>query len=144
MRGSGAASSWNVFLVSNFPAAEYEPQELYEKKYCAREMEDHIKERQLYLFAERTSSATIRANQLRLWFSSLVYVILNELHRVGLRGTKFARATCQSVRLKLLKIGAQVRVSVRRVEVSLSSGYPYRELFIQILANLRREYRLQL
>ena len=129
-------------IVSNLPADEYVPQELYEKMYCAHgEMENRIKEQQLYLFADRTSSATMRANQLRLWFSSLAYVIVNELRRVGLRGTKLARATCQTMLLKLLKIGAQVRVSVRRVEVSLASGYPYRELFIQILANLRRKYR---
>ena len=132
------------FIVSNLPADEFEPQYLYEKMYCARgEMENRIKEQQLYLFADRTSSATMRANQLRLWFSSLAYVFMNELRRVGLRGTKFAQATCQTMRLKLLKIGAQVRVSVRRVKVSFASGYPDQELFIQILENLRKKYLLQ-
>jgi len=132
------------FIVSNLPVDEFEPPYLYEKMYCARgDMENRIKEQQLYLFADRTSSATMRANQLRLWFSSLAYVIMNELRRIGLRGTKLAHATCQTMRLKLLKIGAQVRVSVRRVKVSFASGYPDQELFIQILDNLRREYLLQ-
>jgi hypothetical protein len=132
------------FIVSNLPAGEYAPQQLYEKLYCARgEMENRIKEQQLYLFADRTSSATMRANQLRLWFSSLAYLILNELRCVGLRGTKLARATCQTVRLKLLKIGAQVRVSVRRVALSFASGYPYQSLFLTVSENLRREYRLR-
>ena len=132
------------FIVSNLPGDEFEPQYLYEKMYCARgEMENRIKEQQLYLFADRTSSATMRANQLRLWFSSLAYVFMNELRRVGLRGTKLAQATCQTMRLKLLKIGAQVRVSVRRVKVSFASGYPDQELFIQILDNLRKKYLLQ-
>jgi hypothetical protein len=132
------------FIVSNLPSDEFEPQALYEQMYCARgEMENRIKEQQLYLFADRTSSATMRANQLRLWFSSLAYVILNELRRVGLRATKLARATCETIRLKLLKIGAQVRVSVRRVNVSFATGYPYQELFIQTLAELRQEYHLQ-
>ena len=142
MRGSGAASGWNVFIVSNLPAAEYEPQELYEKKYCARaDGKPHqgtaavpvCRQNQLGDHAGQSASVMV----------FLAYVIMSELPGVVLRGTKLARATCQSIRLKLLKIGAQVRVSVRRVEVSLSSGYPYRELFIQILANLRREYRLQ-
>ena len=115
------------FVVTNLSSREYEAQELYEKLYCARgEMENRIKEQQLYLFADRTSSATMRANQLRLWFSSLAYVILNELRRVGLRGTEWREATCQSIRLKLLKIGAShapqrqtpLRQPGRRISVS--------------------------
>lgn len=132
------------FIVSNLPSDEFSPKELYEKMYCSRgEMENRIKEQQLYLFADRTSSATMRASQLRLWFSSLAYVIMNELRAVGLQGTAMARAGCESIRLKLLKIGAQVRVSVRRVCLNLSSGYPYQELFVEVLGNLRKESRLQ-
>jgi len=132
------------FVVTNLSAQEYEGQELYEKLYCARgEMENRIKEQQLYLFADRTSSATMRANQLRLWFSSLAYVILNELRSVGLRGTRMAEATCASMRLKLLKIGAHVKVSVRRVVFSMASGYPDQDLFRSVLSNLQRTYRLK-
>ena len=132
------------FVVTNLSAQEYEGQELYENLYCARgEMENRIKEQQLYLFADRTSSATMRANQLRLWFSSLAYVILNELRCVGLRGTRMAEATCASMRLKLLKIGAQVKVSVRRVVFSMASGYPDQDLFRLVLLNLQRTYHLQ-
>lgn len=132
------------FVVTNLTVQEYEAQELYERLYCARgEMENRIKEQQLYLFADRTSSATMRANQLRLWFSSLAYLILNELRRVGLRGTSMAQATCQSIRLKLLKIGAQVGISVRRVVFSMASGYPYQETFLSALGNLQTAYRLR-
>ena len=132
------------FVVTNLPPEEMQPQQLYEKVYCARgDMENRIKEQQLYLFADRTSSATMRANQLRLWFSSLAYVILNELRRVGLKGTKLAKASCQTIRLKLLKLGAQVRLSVRRVKVNFSSAYPYQELFHTVLANLQHCYCLR-
>ena len=132
------------FVVTNLSSQEYEGQELYEELYCARgEMENRIKEQQLYLFADRTSSATMRANQLRLWFSSLAYVILNELRCVGLRGTRMAEATCASMRLKLLKIGAHVKVSVRRVVFSMASGYPDQDLFRSVLSNLQRTYRLK-
>src|SRR5271157_2791066 len=130
------------FVVTNLSSQESEAQELYEKLYCARgEMENRIKEQQLYLFADRTSSATMRANQLRLWFSSLAYVILNELRSVGLRGTKMAESTCQSIRLKLLKIGAQVKLSVRRVVFSMANGYPDQVLFASVLSNLQRASR---
>jgi hypothetical protein len=132
------------FVVTNLGCDEYEGQELYEKIYCARgEMENRIKEQQLHLFADRTSSATMRANQIRLWFSSLAYVIMNELRTVGLRGTRMAEATCQTLRLKLLKIGARVCVSVRRVSVSMAGGYPDQILFGTILKKLQRAYRLQ-
>jgi len=132
------------FVVTNLGSDEYEGLELYEKIYCARgEMENRTKEQQLHLFADRTSSATMRANQIRLWFSSLAYVIMNELRSVGLRGTRMAEATCQTVRLKLLKIGARVCVSVRRVSVSMAGGYPDQILFGTILENLQRAYHLQ-
>jgi len=84
-----------------------------------------IKEQQLDLFADRTSAATMRANQLRLWFASLAYVLLEALRRIGLRHTQFATATCATIRLKLLKIGAQVRRSVRRIKVTMASAFPY-------------------
>ena len=101
-------------------------------------MENRIKEQQLYLFADRTSAATMRANQLRLWFSSVAYTLMNALRRLGLKDTKPAVAQCNTIRLKLLKIGARVKVTVRKVWVSLSEGYPYQQLFKQEYENLRR------
>jgi hypothetical protein len=102
-----------------------EGQRLYEGIYCARgEMENRIKECQLDLFADRTSMATMRANQLRLWLAAMAYVLLDSLRRIGLAGTELARATCGSIRLRLLKVGALVRVSVRRVKVAMSSAAP--------------------
>jgi hypothetical protein len=99
-------------------------------------MENRIKEQQLHLFADRTSAATMRANQIRLYFSSVAYLLLQALRRMGLAGTALARAQCDTIRLKLLKIGAQVRVTVRKVWVSLASGSPYAGLFAQVYANL--------
>ncbi len=110
---------------------------VYERLYCARgEMENRIKEQQLDLFADRTSATLMAANQLRLWLSSVAYVVMNEIRRVGLEGTKFAQAQCGTIREKVLKIGARVRVSVRRVAVSMSSAYPYQDLFAYIYARL--------
>ena len=100
-------------------------------------MENRIKEQQLDLYADRTSTATMRANQLRLWFSTLAYLLVNQLRRVGLTGTELARATCGTIRLKLFKVGALVRVSVRRVWVSLSSAYPLQALFTQVAHRLK-------
>ena len=98
---------------------------LYEKVYCARgEMENRIKECQLDLYADRASAATMRANQLRLWFASMAYVLLCALRRIGLQGSDFAKATCGTIRLKLLKIGAIVRVSVRRIKIAMASACP--------------------
>ena len=131
------------FVVTNIPEQEIDKQYLYEKVYCARgDMENRIKEQQLYLFADRTSSATMRANQLRLWFSSVAYVILSELRRSVLSGTEFEKSSCQSIRLKILKIGAQIKVSVRRIYISLSESYPYKNTFIQIMANIKKAYPL--
>jgi hypothetical protein len=114
------------FLVTSLGAAEVEARILYEEVYCARgQVENRIKEQQLDLFADRTSAATMRANQLRLWFASFAYVLLEALRRIGLRHTQFASATCGTIRLKLLKIGAQVRKSVRRVKVAMASAFPY-------------------
>jgi hypothetical protein len=114
------------FIVTSLPASAIGARALYEDIYCARgEIENRIKEQQLDLFADRTSAATMRANQLRLWFSSFAYVLLAALRRIGLRHTQFATATCGTIRLKLLKIGAQVRKSVRRIKVAMASACPY-------------------
>ncbi|MGH1484388.1 MAG: IS1380 family transposase [Geminicoccales bacterium] len=113
------------FVVTSLSADEVDAQSLYEDRYCARgEMENRIKECQLDLFADRTSTHTMRANQLRLWFSSMAYVLLCALRRLALHGTDLARATCGTIRDKLLKIGALVRISVRRVLIQMASGYP--------------------
>lgn len=102
------------------------------------EMENRIKEQQLYLFADRTSCQSMRANQLRLWLSSAAYVLLAALRQHGLKDTSLAHARCDTIRLKLLKIGAVVRVTVRRVWFSLAESCPYQVLFAQVFANLRR------
>ncbi len=116
------------FVVTSLKASEAKARHLYEKVYCARgEMENRIKECQADLFADRTSSATMRANQLRLWFASMAYVLLCALRRIGLRFTQFAHASCGTIRLKLLKIGARVTVSVRRIKIAMASAYPWRD-----------------
>ena len=114
------------FVVTSLSRDEHEPRHLYEKVYCARgEMENRIKECQLDLYADRTSAKTMRANQLRLFFASMAYVLVCALRRIGLAHTQFARATCGTIRLKLLKIGALVRTSVRRVKLAMPSAFPY-------------------
>jgi DDE family transposase len=113
------------FVVTSLKRAECKPKYLYEKLYCARgEMENRIKECQLDLYADRTSTATMRANQLRLWFASMAYVLLCALRRIGLHHTPFADATCGTIRLKLLKLGARVRISVRRIKIAMASSCP--------------------
>jgi DDE family transposase len=127
------------FVVTSLKPAEAEARYLYEVIYCARgEMENRIKECQLDLFADRTSATTMRANQVRLWFASAAYVLLCALRRIGLKHTQFATATCGTIRLKLLKIGALVRVSVRRVSVAMASAYPWQHEFALAHALLRR------
>lgn len=127
------------FVVTSLPATERAAQALYEQDYCARgDMENRIKEQQLMLFADRTSTAWLRSNQLRLWFSSAAYVLIQALRRLGLAGTRVAQAQCGSIRLWLFKIGALVRVTVRKVWVSLASACPYREVFTQVYHHLRR------
>jgi len=129
------------FVVTSLSKEEFAAQELYEDLYCARgDMENRIKEQQLGLFADRTSSTIFFANQLRLWFSSVAYVLLSELRRVGLKGTELARAQCSTIRTKLLKVGALVSLSVRRIWVRCASGYPYQRIFAKILDNLRAHY----
>jgi Transposase DDE domain group 1 len=114
------------FVVTSLSRDEHEPRHLYEKVYCARgEMENRIKECQLDLYADRTSAKTMRANQLRLFFASMAYLLVCALRRIGLAPTQFARATCGTIRLKLLKIGALVRTSVRRVKLAMPSAFPY-------------------
>ena len=114
------------FVVTSLAREEHEARHLYEKLYCARgEMENRIKECQLDLYADRTSAHTMRANQLRLWFASMAYVLLCALRRIGLVHTQFARASCGAIRLKLLKIGALVRTSVRRIKLAMPSAFPY-------------------
>jgi Transposase DDE domain group 1 len=126
------------FVVTSLKAAEVDGQYLYEKVYCARgEMENRIKECQLDLFADRTSTATMRANQLRLWLASMAYVLLCALRRIGLAYTQFAQATCGTIRLRLLKLGALVRISVRRIKVAMASACPYQNEFRLAHALLR-------
>ncbi|MBY5641158.1 IS1380 family transposase [Rhizobium leguminosarum] len=118
------------FVVTSLEPECWAAQPLYEELYCARgDMENRIKECQLDLYADRTSAHTMRANQLRLWFASLAYVLIGALRRLGLTGSRLADATCGTIRLKLLKIGAQVRISVRRIKVAMASACPYAEEF---------------
>ena len=127
------------FVVTSLTPAEIDARRLYEGIYCARgEMENRLKECQLDLFADRTSAATMAANQLRLWFSGFAYVLMCGLRRIGLAHTQFAQATCGTIRLKLLKIGALVRISVRRVTVAMASACPCQHEFALAHAFLRR------
>lgn len=125
------------FVVTSLPVAALDARTLYEECYCARgEMENRIKEQQLMLFADRTSAATMRANQLRLYFSSIAYALLHALRRLGLAGTTLAHAQCQTIRLTLLKVGARVRVTTRKVWLALASGCPHAALFARVHATL--------
>lgn len=125
------------FVVTSYTREAYDAQTLYEKEYCARgEMENRIKEQQLYLFADRTSTHEMLANQLRLWFSSVAYLLVSAFRRWGLQGTEMATAQCHTIRQKLFKLGAQIRVSVRRILISMATGYPYKRIFAAAYANL--------
>lgn len=131
------------FIVTNLPHTYGCGRYLYEKIYCARgDMENRIKEQQLWLFADRTSTAQMRSNQLRLWFSTVAYMLVAELRRVGLKGTRMAKAQAGTIRNRLLKIGALVKVSVRRVLISMSSAFPLADLFLRIIHNIRAQYPL--
>jgi hypothetical protein len=126
------------FVVTSLNRAQADARTLYEDLYCARgDMENRIKEQQLDLFADRLSTQTLRANQLRLYFASFAYVLVCTLRRLGLRETDLARAQCGTIRQHLLKIGAQIRVSVRKIWVSFSESYPDAELFAQVLENIQ-------
>jgi len=126
------------FIVTSLPASRIGGQELYETIYCQRgEMENRIKECQLDLYADRTSAATMRANQLRLWFASLAYVLMEAVRRLALAGTELANATAGSIRLTLLKIGAVVTVSVRRIKIAFATACPAKDTFTLALDRLR-------
>ncbi|HTT05140.1 MAG TPA: IS1380 family transposase, partial [Steroidobacteraceae bacterium] len=119
------------FIVTSLSIHDWPMRELYEHLYCARgEMENRIKEAQLNLFADRLSTETFRANQLRLWLSSAAYVLMHALRRIGLAGTCLARACANTIRLRLLKIGAVVSLSVRRVKLAMSQACPNQREFI--------------
>ena len=127
------------FIVTNLPVDDYEgARRPYEDVDCARgDMENRIKEQQLDLFADRTSSHTMRANQVRLSLTSMAYVLLSAIRRMALAGTELAKAQCGTIRTTLLKIGARVKVTVRRVWVHLASGYPWAEHFVEAWLRLR-------
>ena len=125
------------YVVTSLAAENRPARELYERLYCARgEMENRIKE-QLSLFSDRLSTATLRANQLRFYFSSLAYVLVDALRRIGLRGTDWAEAQVETIRLRLLKIAAQVRVTARRIWICYSGAYPWKRLFAAAWSALR-------
>jgi hypothetical protein len=126
------------YVVTSLPPERMDARTLYEDFYCARgDMENRIKEQQLDMFADRTSAATMRANQLRLYLSSAAYMLMHALRRLGLKNTDLARAQCQTIRLKLLKIGAQIRVTVRNIWISLAGAYPYFHVFTHVIRNLQ-------
>jgi hypothetical protein len=126
------------FIVTSLTTADGDGRRLYENVYCARgEMENRIKECQMDLFADRTSTGTLRANQLRLWFASMAYVLLDTLRRIGLQATDLADATCGTIRRKLFKIGALVTISVRRIKLAMASGCPYKAEFATAHGALR-------
>jgi len=125
------------FIVTSLKQEAWEARDLYERLYCARgEMENRIKEQQLYLFSDRTSTAKFHSNQLRLYFSSMAYVLMQWLRQFALNGTEMAKFQCSTIRCKLLKIGAQIRLSVRKVWISMSQSYPFSKTLQIILANL--------
>lgn len=127
------------FIVTNLSEEYATPADLYEKTYCARgEMENRIKEQQMDLFADRTSCHTMRANQLRLWFSSMAYVLMNRLRSTALAGTEMAQATCGTIRTRLFKIAAALKTTVRRVVVHLPTACPFQEIFIKAWEALHR------
>lgn len=122
------------FIVTSLPDSD---RKLYEKVYCARgEMENRIKEQQLDLFADRTSTHWVSSNQLRLWFSTFAYILLNACRILGMKGTIFSRAQCRPIRLKLMKIGTAIKFSVRRISISFAIGYPWYKEFCQIHRNI--------
>ena len=126
------------FVVTSLALAKTDPQALYEQIYCTRgEMENRIKEQQLMLFADRTSAHTMRANQLRLTFSTIAYVLHHALRTFGLNGTEHESAQAETIRTRVLKIGAQIQVSVRRIWVRLSAAHPLQRIFATIISHLR-------
>ena len=127
------------FVVTNLARRQVSAKRLYKQLYCARgEMENRIKEQQLGLFADRTSAATMQANQLRLYFASFAYVLMHALRRLGTKGTRFARAQCTTLRLALLKIAVRIKVTARRIGLSYAQSYAYPQTLMRVLANLQR------
>jgi len=125
------------FVVSSIPIEAMAGQVLYEGEYCGRgDMENRIKEQKCFLFSDRTSAETMRANQLRLWFSAVAYLLMSALRRLGLKETDLAQAQCDTIRLKLFKIGARITITARKIWVSLSSSYPWADLFARVCSNL--------
>jgi len=125
------------FVVTSLSVEAFAGQTLYETEYYGRgEMENRIKEQKTFLFSDRTSAATMRANQLRLWFSSVAYLMMSALRRLGLKDTDLAKAQCDTIRLKLFKIGARITVTARKIWISLSSSYPWTDLFARVCRNL--------
>jgi len=125
------------FVVTSLSEQQWTAQDLYEKFYCARgEMENRIKE-QMCLFADRLSTDEMKGNQLRLYFSALAYTLVEALRRIGLKGTDWAQAQVDTIRLKLFKIGAIVRISVRRILLQMSSAYPWKDIYAQAFHALR-------
>ena len=125
------------FVVTSLASGDCEARKLYEELYCARgDMENRIKE-QFSLFADRVSTETMRANQMRLYLSAIAYILMSGLRRMGLQATALAGAQVSTIRTKLLKIGAQIRVTVRKVWISMASSYPWQGLYQQVWSNLR-------
>jgi hypothetical protein len=126
------------YVVTSLSEEEVDAKTLYEELYCARgNMENCIKEQQLDLFADRVSAQTLRANQVRLYFASIAYTLMHALRRIGLKDTELERAQCGTIRLRLLKIGARITLSVRRIVVALSQAFPLQALFARVVDNLR-------
>jgi hypothetical protein len=127
------------FVVTSLPADRFDARSVYEDLYCAQgDMENRIKEQQLDLFSTRTSAHRMQVHQVRLWFSSVAYMLMSELRRLGLQGTAWAGARPSTQRDKLLRIGARVRITVRKVWIALATGYPYESLFAHVYYQLQR------
>jgi hypothetical protein len=126
------------FVVTSLPQYQFPAAVLYETIYCARgDMENRIKEQQMGLFADRLSTESMRGNQFRLYCSSVAYMLMHALRRLALKDTELENAQCPTIRLKLLKIGAQIEVTVRRVWFRFAAGYPYKQAFEQAFNNLQ-------
>jgi hypothetical protein len=132
------------FVVTSYDASRFDPKTLYEQEYCARgEMENRLKEQQLDLFGDRTSCTSMRANQLRVWLAGVAYLLMVEFRKTALAGTELARAQTNTIRVRLLKVGALIKVSVRRIRVALSSVFPLQQVFAEALEAIRCTYQPQ-
>jgi hypothetical protein len=126
------------FVTTSLSAEAYPAQTLYEQEYCGRgNMENRIKEKKLFLFADRVSCQTMRANQVRLCLSTVGYLVMRGLREQGLKDTEMAQAQCDTIRVKLLKLGATIQVSIRRVVLALSEAFPFAAIFQRAWENLR-------